>query len=109
MCVQNNYNLAHRHDDALIDDLTRQEHRIRAILSARRVYSPLQSPILSSVAGRVGATPMRVALALAATPRPKRPADSRYFVDPPSTRESRGSCHCQLAPEMIAELYTIGV
>jgi len=24
VCVQNNYNLAHRHDDALIDDLARQ-------------------------------------------------------------------------------------
>jgi aryl-alcohol dehydrogenase-like predicted oxidoreductase len=24
VCVQNNYNLAHRHDDALIDDLVRQ-------------------------------------------------------------------------------------
>jgi aryl-alcohol dehydrogenase-like predicted oxidoreductase len=62
VCVQNNYNLAHRHDDALIDDLARQGIAYVPFLPLGQ-FSPRQSSILSSVARRVGATPMQVALA----------------------------------------------
>src|SRR5271169_1476033 len=62
VCVQNNYNLAYRHDDALIDDLARQGIAYVPFFPLGG-FSPLQSSTLSSVAGRLGATPMQVALA----------------------------------------------
>jgi pyridoxine 4-dehydrogenase len=62
VCVQNLYNLANRHDDALIDDLA--DKRIAYVpFFPLGGFSPLQSSTLSSVAGRLGATPMQIALA----------------------------------------------
>ena len=60
--MQNHYNLAHRADDALIDDLAPRRHRLCAVLPAGRLH-PLQSSTLAEVAARLGATPMQVALA----------------------------------------------
>jgi pyridoxine 4-dehydrogenase len=62
VCVQNNYNLAHRDDDALIDDLARTGIAYVPFFPLGG-FSPLQSSTLSSVAGRLGVTPMQVALA----------------------------------------------
>jgi pyridoxine 4-dehydrogenase len=62
VCVQNNYNLANRHDDALIDDLARQGIPYVPFFPLGG-FTPLQSATLSAVAGRLGATPMQVALA----------------------------------------------
>lgn len=62
VCVQNHYNLAHRRDDELVDELA----------SARIAYvpffplggfTPLQSSALDAVASRLGARPLQVALA----------------------------------------------
>jgi aryl-alcohol dehydrogenase-like predicted oxidoreductase len=62
VCVQNHYNLAHRDDDALIDDLARD--RIAYVpFFPLGGFSPLQSSTLTAVAARLGATPMQVALA----------------------------------------------
>src|SRR5271168_1583219 len=62
VCVQNNYNLAYRHDDGLIDDLAR--HGIPYVpFFPLGGFTPLQSSILSNVAARLGSTPMQVALA----------------------------------------------
>jgi len=62
VCVQNHYNLVHRHDDSLVDAL--------AGLGVAYVpffplggFAPLQSQALSEVAAGLGATPMQVALA----------------------------------------------
>ena len=62
VCVQNQYNLAHRADDALIAEL--------AVAGIAYVpffplggFTPLQSDTLSAVASRLNATPMQVALA----------------------------------------------
>ena len=61
-CVQNMYNLAHRDDDALIDDLAR--HGIPYVpFFPLGGFTPLQSTALSEVATALGATPMQVALA----------------------------------------------
>jgi pyridoxine 4-dehydrogenase len=62
VCVQNNYNLAHRDDDALIDELA---HNGIAYVPFFPLggFTPLQSSTLSDVAARLGATPMQVALA----------------------------------------------
>jgi pyridoxine 4-dehydrogenase len=62
VCVQNNYNLAHRHDDALIDDLASQGIPYVPFFPLGG-FTPLQSSTLSDVAGRLGFTPMQVALA----------------------------------------------
>jgi len=62
VCVQNQYNLAQRHDDALIDDLARQGIAYVPFFPLGG-FSPLQSSTLSDVAGRLEATPMQVALA----------------------------------------------
>ena len=61
-CVQNHYNLAHRHDDALIDDLARQGIAYVPFFPLGG-FTPLQSDVLSRVASRLGHTPMQVALA----------------------------------------------
>jgi aryl-alcohol dehydrogenase-like predicted oxidoreductase len=62
VCVQNNYNLAHRQDDALIDDLARTGIPYVPFFPLGG-FTPLQSSTLSNVAERLGATPMQVALA----------------------------------------------
>ncbi|TDV05512.1 aldo/keto reductase family oxidoreductase [Paraburkholderia caballeronis] len=62
VCVQNHYNLAHRADDALIDDLARDGIAYVPYFPLGG-FTPLQSSTLSAVAERVGATPMQVALA----------------------------------------------
>jgi aryl-alcohol dehydrogenase-like predicted oxidoreductase len=62
VCVQNHYNLAHRNDDALIDDLARDGIAYVPYFPLGG-FTPLQSSSLSEVAQRLGATPMQVALA----------------------------------------------
>jgi pyridoxine 4-dehydrogenase len=62
VCVQNHYNLAHRADDALIDDLGRDAIAYVPYFPLGG-FSPLQSSTLADVATRLGATPMQVALA----------------------------------------------
>jgi len=62
VCVQNNYNLAHRHDDAMIDDLARQGIAYVPFFPLGG-FTPLQSSVLNDVAAALGATPMQVALA----------------------------------------------
>jgi pyridoxine 4-dehydrogenase len=62
VCVQNNYNLVQRHDDALIDDLARQGIACVPFFPLGG-FTPLQSSTLSAVASRLRATPMQVALA----------------------------------------------
>ena len=62
VCVQNQYNLAHRDDDGLIDDLARDGIAYVPFFPLGG-FSPLQSTTLSEVAARLDATPMQVALA----------------------------------------------
>ncbi|MEO3798553.1 oxidoreductase [Nonomuraea sp. B1E8] len=60
--VQNMYNLAHRHDDELIDRLA-TENVAYVPFFPLGGFSPLQSEALSAVAARLNATPISVALA----------------------------------------------
>ena len=62
VCVQNEYNLAHRGDDALVDELAAAGIAYVPFFPLGG-FSPLQSSTLSEVAARLGATPMQVALA----------------------------------------------
>ena len=61
-CVQNHYNLVHRDDDALIDELAGQGIAYTPFFPLGG-FAPLQSGELSAVVGALGATPMQVALA----------------------------------------------
>jgi len=62
VCVQNQYNLAHRHDDALIDELAAAGIAYVPFFPLGG-FTPLQSTALSDVAAQLDATPMQVALA----------------------------------------------
>ncbi|MFL9865500.1 aldo/keto reductase family oxidoreductase [Paraburkholderia fungorum] len=62
VCVQNHYNLVHRADDALVDELARQGIAYVPFFPLGG-FTPIQSSALSDVAQTIGATPMQVALA----------------------------------------------
>jgi pyridoxine 4-dehydrogenase len=102
VCVQNNYNLAHRDDDALIDDLARQNIAYVPFFPLGG-FSPLQSSTLSSVAGRLAATPMQVALAWLLHRSPNIlliPGTSSLA----HLRENLAAGQLTLSPETLAEL-----
>jgi pyridoxine 4-dehydrogenase len=62
VCVQNQYNLAHRNDDPLIDELARQGIAFTPFFPLGG-FTPLQSSALAAAAAALEATPMQVALA----------------------------------------------
>lgn len=62
VCVQNHYNLTHRDDEQLIADLGRQGIAYVPFFPLGG-FTPLQSETLSSVAARLQASPLCVALA----------------------------------------------
>ncbi|MDR3684276.1 MAG: aldo/keto reductase family oxidoreductase [Geothrix sp.] len=102
VCVQNHYNLAHRHDDALIDDLARRGIAYVPFFPLGG-FTPLQSSTLSKVAGRLGATPMQVALAWLLHRSPN------ILLIPGTAsvahlRENLAAGQVALSPETLAEL-----
>jgi pyridoxine 4-dehydrogenase len=62
VCVENEYNLAHRHDDAFIDQLAQQGIAYTPFFPLGG-FSPLQSSVLESTATALNATPLQVVLA----------------------------------------------
>ncbi|RDS81171.1 aldo/keto reductase family oxidoreductase [Dyella monticola] len=62
VCVQNLYNLVHRADDALVDDLADKGIAYVPFFPLGG-FTPIQSSALSDIAARLGATPLQVALA----------------------------------------------
>ena len=102
VCVQNNYNLAHRHDDALINDLA-QKGIAYVPFFPLGGFTPLQSATLSKVAGRLGATPMQIALAWLLHRSPNIlliPGTSSVA----HLRENLAACQVALTPETMVEL-----
>ena len=102
VCVQNNYNLAHRDDDVLIDDLARGGIAYVPFFPLGG-FSPLQSSTLSSVASRLGATPMQVALAWLLHRSPNIlliPGTSSVA----HLRENLAAGELALSPQVLAEL-----
>jgi aryl-alcohol dehydrogenase-like predicted oxidoreductase len=102
VCVQNNYNLAHRHDDALIDDLARQNIAYVPFFPLGG-FTPLQSSILSTVAEQLGETPMQVALAWLLHRSPNIlliPGTSSVA----HLRENLAAGQLKLSPQVLAEL-----
>ena len=102
VCVQNNYNLAHRGDDALIDDLARQGIAYVPFFPLGG-FSPLQSSTLSAVAERLGATPLQVALAWLLHRSPNIlliPGTSSVA----HLRENLAAAELTLTPDVLAQL-----
>lgn len=106
VCVQNQYNLAHRDDDDFIDALARQDVAYVPFFPLGG-FSPLQSRTLSEVAARLEATPMQVALAwlLARSPN--------ILLIPGTSsvahlRENLAAAELRLSAEIVAELDGIG-
>ncbi|MYM23125.1 oxidoreductase [Duganella sp. FT135W] len=62
VCVQNHYNLVHRHDEALIDELAQQGIAYVPFFPLGG-FTPLQSSILGEVAAELQVTPLQTALA----------------------------------------------
>ena len=106
VCVQNQFNLAHRDDDALVDDLAGQGIAYVPFFPLGG-FSPLQSATLSNVAVRLGATPMQVALAWLLSRSPNIlliPGTS----SPDHLRENLASAELKLPNAMLAELDSMG-
>ena len=105
VCVQNNYNLVNRHDDALIDDLARQGIAYVPFFPLGG-FTPLQSSTLSTVADRLGATPIQVALAWLLRRSPNIlliPGTSSVA----HLRENMAAAQLTLSPETLTELNEI--
>ncbi len=101
-CVQNEYNLAHRADDALVDALATDGIAYVPFFPLGG-FSPLQSSTLSSVATRLGATPMQIALAWLLHRSPN------VLLIPGTSsvehlRENLAAAEIELSPETLAEL-----
>jgi pyridoxine 4-dehydrogenase len=102
VCVQNNYNLAYRRDDGMIEDLARQGIAYVPFFPLGG-FTPLQSSTLSSVAARLGATPMQVALAWLLQRSPNIlliPGTSSVA----HLRENLAAAQLRLSPQTFAEL-----
>jgi aryl-alcohol dehydrogenase-like predicted oxidoreductase len=102
VCVQNNFNLAHRDDDDLIDDLARQGIAYVPFFPLGG-FTPLQSSTLSAVADRLGTKPMQVALAWLLHRSPNIlliPGTSSLA----HLRENLAAAELTLSPEILAEL-----
>ncbi|WP_375483662.1 aldo/keto reductase family oxidoreductase [uncultured Jatrophihabitans sp.] len=105
VCVQNNYNVAHRDDDALLDSLTAQGIAFVPYFPLGG-FSPLQSNTLSSVAKRLGATDQQVALAWLLQRSPAVlviPGTS----SPQHLRENVAAATLQLPADAVSELDSI--
>ncbi|GAA1008386.1 aldo/keto reductase family oxidoreductase [Streptomyces thermogriseus] len=106
VCVQNMYNLAHREDDALVDELAADGIAYVPFFPLGG-FSPLQSETLSKVAHRLGASPLSVALAWLLRRSPNIlliPGTSSVA----HLRENVAGAGLALSDEDMAELDTIG-
>lgn len=106
VCVQNEYNLARRNDDALIDSLAGDGIAYVPFFPLGG-FSPLQSAGLTAVAERLGATPMQVALAWLLQRSPNIlliPGTSSVA----HLRENIASASLNLPEDAVAELDAIG-
>ncbi|MFF0647178.1 aldo/keto reductase family oxidoreductase [Streptomyces tendae] len=106
VCVQNMYNLAHRQDDELIDELAEKGIAYVPFFPLGG-FTPLQSTALSAVATRLDATPFSVALAWLL-----RRSPNILLIPGTSSaahlRENVAGAGLQLSGEDLAELDKIG-
>ena len=106
VCIQNQYNLAHRNDDAFIDDLA--AHGIAYVpFFPLGGFSPLQSSALNAAAASLQATPMQIALAWLLQ------RSSNMLLIPGTSsvehlRENLQASTIQISSEVLADLDGIG-
>ena len=106
VCVQNLYNVVHREDNALIDEL--QDMGVAYVpFFPLGGFTPLQSSTLSDVARDLGATPMQAALAWLLHRAPN------ILLIPGTSslghlRENLGAASLRLSDEALARLDSIG-
>jgi pyridoxine 4-dehydrogenase len=106
VCVQNLYNVAHRNDDAFIDNLAEQDIAYVPFFPLGG-FTPLQSSALDRAAASLQATPMQVALAWLLQRSPNIlliPGTSSVT----HLRENLKAATLQIPPEIIAQLDAIG-
>ncbi|WP_328723007.1 aldo/keto reductase family oxidoreductase [Streptomyces sp. NBC_00247] len=106
VCVQNMYNLAHRQDDGLIDELAEEDIAYVPFFPLGG-FSPLQSSALTAVATRLDATPKSVALTWLLQRSPNIlliPGTSSVA----HLRENVAGAELQLSDDDLAELNKIG-
>ena len=106
VCVQNQYNLVHREDDGLIDELAAQGIAYVPFFPLGG-FTPIQSTALSDIAARLDAQPMQVALAWLLHRSPNIlliPGTSSVA----HLRENLKAGQLQLTPDTLAELNAIG-
>jgi pyridoxine 4-dehydrogenase len=106
LCVQNLYNVAHRTDDSIIDDLARQGIAYVPFFPLGG-FTPLQESALDKVAASLQATPMQVALAWLLHRSPN------ILLIPGTSslghlQENLKAATLELPSDMIAELDSIG-
>ena len=107
VCVQNQYNLAHRESDALVDKCAAEGIAFVPYFPLGG-FSPLQSGLLDDCAARVGATAMQVALAWLLQRSPSMlliPGTS----SPAHLRENLAAADLELPGDVLADLDRIGV
>jgi pyridoxine 4-dehydrogenase len=102
VCVQNLYNVAHREDDKLIDDLARAGIAYVPFFPLGG-FTPLQSTALNDVAKRLSSTPMQVALAWLLQRAPN------ILLIPGTSsvehlRENLAAANIELPPDMLSAL-----
>lgn len=106
VCVQNHYNLVHRHDDPLIDELA--EKKIAYVpFFPLGGFSPLQSDVLADVARSLDVTPLQIALAwlLARAPNILLIPGTSSLAH---LRENLAAAELKLPAESLARLNAIG-
>jgi pyridoxine 4-dehydrogenase len=106
VCVQNFYNVAHRSDDAFIDDLAAQGIAYVPFFPLGG-FTPLQSSALDAAATSLEVTPMQVALAWLFQRSPNIlliPGTSSLA----HLRENLQAARLQIPAEVIADLDSIG-
>jgi len=106
VCVQNLYNVAHRDDDAFIDELARQGIAYVPFFPLGG-FNPLQSASLDATAESLGVTPMQVALAWLLQRSPN------ILLIPGTSsvqhlRENLKAATLTLPPDALAKLEAIG-
>jgi aryl-alcohol dehydrogenase-like predicted oxidoreductase len=106
VCIQNFYNVANRGDDAFVDALAKQGVAYVPYFPLGG-FSPLQSSVMDSVAASLGVTPMQVAQAwlLHRSPNILLIAGTSKRTH---LRENLSVGELELAPEVLAELDSIG-
>ncbi|MBW0448567.1 aldo/keto reductase family oxidoreductase [bacterium M00.F.Ca.ET.228.01.1.1] len=106
VCVQNHYNLVHRADDALIDDLAGKGIAYVPFFPLGG-FTPIQSSALTDIAQTLGATPMQVALAWLLQRAPNIlliPGTSSVA----HLRENLAAAKLELSGEIVAQLDAVG-